>query len=253
MKLPDRTLPWPIAWPAVEEIARSEGCRLRAYRDVGGVWTIGWGETEGVVPDMAWTQQEADTRLCRRLAEFANGVSAYLRHPTTACQLGAMVSLAYNVGLAAFARSSVLAAHNRGDKLAAARAFGLWNKARIDGRLQVVAGLTARRAREAALYLSAPPNARPALDAMPDSAAGALIDMPAAEPESRISRSPIAQSGAVSIATGGLAAASSVSSDIREISWGFGLDPLLILAAVAIAVGAVVLWQRHKQRREGWA
>ncbi len=253
MKLPDRNLAWPIAWRAVEEIARSEGCRLRAYRDVAGVWTIGWGETEGVTPDLVWTQERADARFCSRLVEFTQGVRGLLARPTNAHQLGALVSLAYNVGLAAFARSSVLAAHNRGDTLSAARAFGLWNKARVNGRLQVVAGLTARRAREAALYASVPPGGLPPLDTLPHDAAGSWIDMPAAEPESRMARSPIAQSGAVSIATGGLAAASSVSTDIREISWGFGVDPLLVVAAVAIGVGAVVPWQRYKQRREGWA
>lgn len=250
MKLPDRNLAWPIAWRAVEEIARSEGCRLRAYRDVAGVWTIGWGETEGVTPIMVWTQEQADRQLCVRLREFDEGVHALLTRPATSYQFGAMVSLAYNIGLAAFARSSVLAAHNRGDFLSAARAFALWNKATINGRKQVVAGLTARRAREAALYLE---GNSASLDTISPEHTGAAIDMPAADPESRMAGSPIAQSGAVSIATGGLAAASSFSTDIREISWGFGVDPLLVVAAVAIGVGAVVLWQRYKQRREGWA
>lgn len=252
--LPNAALPWPITWAAVVEIAHSEGCRLRAYRDIAGVWTIGWGETEGVRDGMVWTQSKADRRLCERLAEFAQGVSQLLRQPATAQQLGAMVSLAYNIGLAAFRKSSVLSAHNRGDTLSAARAFALWNKARINGTLQAVAGLTARRAREAALYLAPAPEARPLmLDAVPEDAAGAVIDMPAAEAESRIARSPIAQSGAASLVTGGLAAASSVSNDVRQVSWSLGIDPLLIIAAVAITIGAVVLWQRYRQRREGWA
>ena len=33
---------------ALDLIRRFEGCRLRAYRDLVGVWTIGWGETLGV-------------------------------------------------------------------------------------------------------------------------------------------------------------------------------------------------------------
>lgn len=250
---PNRDLAWPIAWAGVEEIARSEGCRLRAYRDIAGVWTIGWGETEGVTAGMVWTHAEADRRLLERLEYFARHVWDMLQRPANPHQFAAMVSLAYNIGLAGFARSTVLKAHNRGDAESAARAFALWNKARVNGVRRVVAGLTARRAREAALYLAPAPEARPPLDAVPVEAAGAVMDMPAAEPESRLAASPIAQSGAVSIATGGLAAASSVSADVRDIAWGFGIDPIMVVAVVAITVGAVVLWQRHKQRRLGWA
>lgn len=251
--LPSRDLAWPIVWAGVVEIARSEGCRLRAYRDVAGVWTIGWGHTQGVRRDTRITQSQADATFLADLAECADGVSRRLCAPANPRQFAAMVSLAYNIGLTGFARSTVLKAHNRSDAESAARAFALWNKARVDGRLRVVAGLTARRAREAALYLAPAPEARPPLDAVPVDAAGALMDMPEAAPESRLAASPIAQSGAVSIATGGLAAASSVSADVRDIAWGFGIDPLLIVAGVAIVVGAVVLWQRHKQRRLGWA
>jgi len=251
--LPNRALDWPIAWAGVEEVARSEGCRLRAYRDITGVWTIGWGETEGVTEGMVWSRAEADLRLCARLGEFSRGVRARLTRAATANQLAAMVSLAYNIGLAAFGRSSVLAAHNRGDDLAAARAFGLWNKARVDGVLREVRGLTARRAREAALYLAAAPESLPPLDAVPEELAGGVIDMPEPEPESRLAASPIAQGGVASMVTGGLAAASSASGSVREISWGLGVDPLLILAAVAVVAGAVVLFWRNKQRRDGWA
>lgn len=251
--LPNRDLPWPIIWPGVVEIARSEGCRLRAYRDIAGVWTIGWGETEGVTPGEVWTQDLADARLCERLEQFAEGVDRRLTYPANPHQRAAMVSLAYNIGLEGFSGSSVLRAHNAGNTLAAARAFALWNKARIHGVLQEVRGLTARRARESALYLAYAAEARSPLDAVPAESAGALMDMPIAEPESKMVASPIAQSGAVSMATGALALASSMSSDLRQASSGLEVDPLLVLAAVALAVGGVVLWQRYRQRREGWA
>lgn len=251
--LPKRSLPWPILWAGVVEIARSEGCRLRAYRDIAGVWTCGWGETEGVTADTVWTQDEADRRLCSRLKEFAAGVLEVCSVEPTPQQEAAMVSLAYNVGLAAFGRSSVLAAHNRGDHAAAARAFGLWNKARVNGVLQPVRGLTARRMREAALYMEQPPEMAPMLNAIPDALAGAAIDMPAAEPESRLRASPVAQSGAVSMATGTLAVASGASSDVRQIADGMGIQPLVIVGIVALVAGGVVLYWRHRQRREGWA
>jgi lysozyme len=37
-----------------------EGCRLEAYQDSGGIWTIGRGHTRGVEPGMRITQQRAD-------------------------------------------------------------------------------------------------------------------------------------------------------------------------------------------------
>jgi lysozyme len=68
--------------------------------------------------------------------------------PTTDNQFSAMVSLAYNIGVGAFARSTVARKHNEGDHQAAAEAFALWNKA--GGR--VLAGLVRRRKEEADLY-----------------------------------------------------------------------------------------------------
>lgn len=61
-----------------------------------------------------------------------------------------LVSLAYNIGLSALARSTVLRLHRAGDYAGAAKAFAMWNKA--GGR--VLAGLTRRRAAEAELYRS---------------------------------------------------------------------------------------------------
>lgn len=251
--LPARELPWPIVWPGVVEIAHSENLRLRAYRDIAGVWTIGWGETGGVRENDVWTKEQADAQLCKRLTEFADAVERRLTEPATPYQFAAMVSLAYNIGADGFARSSVLRAHNAGNTLAAARAFGLWNKARVDGVLREVRGLTARRARESALYLASAPETRPPLDAVPEDMAGAMVEMPDAAPESRLPSSPIAQSGLASILTGVIAAASAVSDDIRAIAESAGVPMLSVAAAVAIVAGSIVLWQRHRQRSEGWA
>src|SRR5579872_1024472 len=40
-----------------------EGCKLKAYQDIGGVWTIGWGHTSGVKPNDECSQEEADQWL----------------------------------------------------------------------------------------------------------------------------------------------------------------------------------------------
>lgn len=235
--LPDKSLHWPIGWDGVVEIARSEGCRLTAYRDIVGVVTIGWGETRGVKMGDTWTQKQADERLLESLQEFTDGVRAMLTRDASRNELGAMVSLAYNIGLGGFKKSTVLRQHNAGDFQAAARAFGLWNKA--GG--QVIPGLTARRAREAAMYLT------------PDHGIESLPMPQQVESESSISQSPIAQSGVVSILGGVAAAVAAVVEPVREMAEKLSLDPLLILGAIGVIVGLVVFENRRKQRTGGWA
>jgi len=135
-------------------VMRFEGCRLKAYQDVRGIWTIGWGETLGIKEGMVWTQAQADAVLRNRVSQFLLGVyrrapMLWLEPPERAAACG---SLAYNIGLGAFNASTVKRKTNDGEWTAAAQAFLLWNKA--GGR--VVRGLTIRRRAESVTYLSAP-------------------------------------------------------------------------------------------------
>ncbi len=138
-------------------IARNEGLRLEAYRDVVGVWTIGYGDTgPDVVEGLTITKAEAIRRLDDRLErEFGAAVNKGIGSaPTTQGQFDAMVSLAYNIGVGAFRKSSVRREHVAGNYEAAADAFLMWNKA--GGT--VWAGLTRRRGEERKLYLSDVPS-----------------------------------------------------------------------------------------------
>ena len=234
---PNQKLAWPIAWEAVAEIARSEGCKLKAYRCPAGVLTIAWGRTKGVKAGDTCTQEQADQWLMEDLAEFADGVKRMLARDASSTELGALVSLAYNIGLSGFKGSTVLRKHNEGDRQSAARAFALWNKARVNGVLQVLPGLTARRAREAALYLSEEDQPMPQ----------------AVEPESTLRQSPIAKAGAASVLTGLTAGIAAWTEQGQQIASTLGVDPMVGFAIVVVWTGAVSLYQRIKQRREGWA
>lgn len=245
-------LAWPIPREAVREIALHEGCRLTAYKCPAGVWTIGWGETDGVQPGMRWTQPEADARLLQSLLDFTRQVQAMLTAYTTPMQLGALVSLAYNIGPAALRRSTVLRLHNAGDEAGAARAFGLWNKARVHGNLVALPGLTARRAAEAAMYLRGSDD---------DDAVEPSVQ--AVQPESRLVRSPIAQAGAATTAAGGATGLAvlaehagtvqAVAAPVAGAADAVGVDPMVLLALVLVAAGVATLWWRWRQRAEGWA
>jgi len=132
-----------------------EGCKLTAYQDVAGIWTIGWGHTGKVTAGMTWTQAQADQALLTDLLATETAVeNAVAGVATTDNQFAAMVVLAYNIGSGAFASSTVLREHRAGQTQSAADAFLMWNKSKIDGVLQVVAGLTNRRNAERTLYLT---------------------------------------------------------------------------------------------------
>jgi lysozyme len=106
-----------------------EGCRLEAYQDIVGVWTIGYGDTgPDVGPDIVWTQEQCDSALTNRLQnEFEPAVNA--AGPASQQQFDAMVCLAYNIGAGGFAGSTVAREHAAGNYNAAADAFLMWDKA----------------------------------------------------------------------------------------------------------------------------
>ena len=131
-------------------IKKYEGLRTRAYRCPAGVWTIGYGSTgPDVVEGLTLSPEEAEARLCRDLDRFEEAVRREAL-PARQGQYDAMVSLAFNIGVAAFARSTLLERHQAGDFAGAAAQFGRWT--RVKGR--ELKGLVRRRSAERALYLS---------------------------------------------------------------------------------------------------
>jgi len=229
-------------------IKEFEGFRGEAYIPVpGDVPTIGYGFTRGVKMGDRMTRAQADMRLTLEVTPYEAAVSAGCMETPNQHEFDAMTSLCYNIGQAGFARSTVLKAHNRGDKQAAARAFGLWNKS--GGK--VYAGLTRRRAKEAALYLT------PVPDDVSDPAHGAMPFTPQqVDPESRMTQSPINRAGVVA---GGTAAVATVAETARTVadvkysvaSLGDWLVPILLVLVVALC--GYIIWTRLRQRSEGWA
>src|SRR5687767_15022309 len=124
-----------------------EGLRLKAYRCPAGIWTIGFGTTTGVEEGMEVTEAQAETFLKTDLARFEAGVEKLIGEASDN-EFSACVSLAYNIGINAFAGSTVLKRHKLGNKLGASRAFLMWNR----GGGRVLKGLMRRREAEAKLY-----------------------------------------------------------------------------------------------------
>ena len=143
----------------IDIIKRWEGVKLVAYFCPANVPTIGIGHTRTVTradvhAQRRITVEEAERLLAEDLATFERGVLRLCTLPPNQNQFDAFVSLAFNIGLGAFGRSTALRRHNEGDFDAAAGAIEMWNKATVNGKRVVLRGLVARRADEKALYLT---------------------------------------------------------------------------------------------------
>jgi lysozyme len=134
----------------IDLIKSFESCRLAAYQDIRGLWTVGYGHRLASPgnPPMSISQPMADLLFSVDLKEFASGVRKSLTFPVSQCQFDACVSLAYNIGIGAFNSSTLLKLINHGSLDDAAAHFPAWDHS--DG--VEVEGLLRRRAAEQAMF-----------------------------------------------------------------------------------------------------
>ena len=113
-------------------IAR-EGRRLKAYKDSVGVWTIGVGHTSAAGPPtvtagLTITAAECDAIFRRDVAKFVKAVRDVVPADLSQHAFDALVSLCFNIGPAAFGRSTVLRKLRAGDRAGAAEAILMWDR-----------------------------------------------------------------------------------------------------------------------------
>lgn len=88
-----------ISNKGLELIKRFEGCRLAAYKDSGGTWTIGYGHTKGVTAGQTITQAQADAFLVEDCGKAESAVNKYMeKYNFNQNQFDALVSFAFNIG-----------------------------------------------------------------------------------------------------------------------------------------------------------
>jgi lysozyme len=127
-----------------------EGLRLKAYLDLGGVPTIGFGHTGPEVQlDMLITFDQAESYLISDIQKAVNCVNDAVKMPIAQNEFDALVSFTYNVGCGALKNSTLLKNLNGGNAFDAATEFLRWNK--VNGR--PTNGLTNRRKAERILFL----------------------------------------------------------------------------------------------------
>lgn len=138
----------------VNLIKEFEGLELEAYRDIAGIWTIGYGHTGDVYPGQSLTEDEAESLLRQDLIPRERAVGSLVKVSLNQNEFDALVSFVYNLGKDALARSTFLKNLNAGYPRMAAQEMLRWNKARVKGVLKEVPGLTRRRAAERKLFLT---------------------------------------------------------------------------------------------------
>ena len=125
-------------------IVKWEGTKNKAYQDIVGVWTICSGETRNVHEGMYRTDAECEEMTRNAVMEFAEAIDKMVTVPMTPEYHAALTSWAYNVGIGAAQRSTLIRKLNAGDYVGACEELKRWNRA--GGR--VIRGLTNRRADE---------------------------------------------------------------------------------------------------------
>lgn len=151
---------------ALTELGILEGFRSAPYKDIAGVWTIGYGNTyypnrkPVTASDKHLTKQKA-LKLKTDIInlDFAPAVNILFADEIESGFLNqnmfdALVSLAYNIGTRGLAGSTVTKKIKAKDKLGAANAILSWNKAKINGVRQPIKGLIIRREKERKLFLA---------------------------------------------------------------------------------------------------
>ena len=85
---------------AKPRIMAEESCRLDAYQDSLGIWTIGWGHAH-VAPGTVWTQQQADTTLDADLFNAIHDLDFHLAwwRDLDVVRAAVLLNMAFNMGV----------------------------------------------------------------------------------------------------------------------------------------------------------
>jgi lysozyme len=135
-----------ISDKGIQFIEDREGVRLVAYQDVKGIWTIGVGHTgPEVKKGLIWTTEQVSQALQDDLKEVQECIYKNIKYPISQNQYDALCSFIFNVGIDAFAKSTILKKINAGDLAGAGNEFDRWN---------IPQQIIGRRMKEKALFLT---------------------------------------------------------------------------------------------------
>ncbi|BAE74436.1 Lysozyme RrrD [Sodalis glossinidius str. 'morsitans'] len=141
-----------ISQNGLERIKAFEGLQLTAYQCSADRWTIGYGHTNGVKAEDVIPLEQADAFLRDDIDAVVERLNALITVPVAQNQFDALCSLVFNIGIGAFAKSTLLKKLNESDYPGAAVEFSKWCHATVDGKKVSLPGLIKRRQEEKALF-----------------------------------------------------------------------------------------------------
>jgi lysozyme len=219
-----------------------EGLRLKAYKCPAGVWTIGYGHTSSagkpiVDAELVITKEQAEDILKRDLTQYEDGVKRLVQIGITQNQFDALVDFAYNAGVGALQKSTLLKKVNAGKFDEVPAEFMKWTK----GGGKELPGLVRRRRAEVKLWRGLDTEAP-----VPTSQARFQPDQPKASKS--ITQSKEANAAVAAGGLGTIAVVQEVMPMVREGGDLLGsLSPTILILFVIIAAAAAV-WYFRKQR-----
>lgn len=130
-RAPDPT--WRLSNAGLEQLVAEEGCKLEAYRDTKGIWTIGVGHTGAMGYPVPVAGMVIDDVLARRtlandVAVFERAVVQAVKTPINQGMFDALVRWCFNIGARGMTNSTAITLLNMGDMRGAADAILMWNK-----------------------------------------------------------------------------------------------------------------------------
>lgn len=155
MKFPAKTMLAGVAM-AVSVLVGVEGLSTKPYQDTGGVWTICYGETQGITSKTPTaTKEKCFGMLNTEAAAVADAITPFLPTILNSNQLAALISFCYNVGVQACKNSTLFLYINEGKMELVPAQFARWKF--VDGKDCTVKknncyGLVERRKAELTLF-----------------------------------------------------------------------------------------------------
>ena len=126
-----------------DDLKLFEGCRLQAYQDTLGVWTIGYGHTKGVKKGDTCTQSQADQWLKDDIEKATHDLVVALPWVSTldSVRFDALVNMSFNLGITKLLTFNTFLGYMKAGKYAQAAldlAGTLWAK-QVKGRAVFIA------------------------------------------------------------------------------------------------------------------
>lgn len=98
-----------ISEKGINFLIQEEGERLKAYKCAAGIWTIGVGHTGPDVKEgMIIIKEKSRELLKSDLSRFEKAVNTYIKVSLEQYQFDALVSLAFNIGVGNFSKSTLV-------------------------------------------------------------------------------------------------------------------------------------------------